>query len=81
MEGGSGSWVVSTNGTCKAVAFLNVCALYMSAFAIISITGDRYCAVIWPFTTLNAIGRTKVVAISVWILGIICSLPEVRKFD
>lgn len=72
------SWLAD-NFTCKLFKFVQVFSLYLSTFVLVLIGLDRFLAVKYPMKTLSTKRRCNRLVITVWILSLLLSSPQVRK--
>lgn len=70
------SWLAD-NFTCKLFKFLQVFSLYLSTFVLVLIGLDRFLAVKYPMKSLGTKRRCNRLIITVWILSLLLSSPQV----
>lgn len=70
------SWMAD-NFTCKIFKFAQVFSLYLSTFVLVLISLDRFLAVKYPMKALNPKRRCNRSVITVWILSLLFSSPQV----
>ncbi|XP_014102594.2 gonadotropin-releasing hormone receptor isoform X1 [Bactrocera oleae] len=68
----------STDFVCRTMSFFRVFGLYLSSFVLVSISIDRYYAILKPlkFST----NRGRIMLAIAWIASVICSTPQAFVF-
>ncbi|XP_006819806.1 adipokinetic hormone/corazonin-related peptide receptor variant I-like, partial [Saccoglossus kowalevskii] len=61
---------------CKLLSFLKVFPLYLSSNILVSMSLDRYWAIVHPLSVSNADKRGKVMLWMSWAIAGLCSLPQ-----
>ncbi|XP_055333879.1 gonadotropin-releasing hormone receptor-like [Paramacrobiotus metropolitanus] len=73
-------WLAS-EGVCKVMMMARIFGLYSSSFNLVAISIDRFCIIMYPFTTMtSANDRVKSMVAAVWVLSAVCSLPQAIVF-
>lgn len=62
---------------CRLMLFFRTFGLYLSGFIVVSISFDRYFAVLRPLALPEANRRGKVMLFLAWAGALVCSLPQV----
>ena len=70
------SWTAGDIG-CRLLMFFRAFGFYLSSFILITISLDRYFAVIHPLSLTDGSRRGKLMLIIAWLCGIIASAPQV----
>ncbi|XP_067621028.1 adipokinetic hormone/corazonin-related peptide receptor variant I isoform X2 [Eurosta solidaginis] len=68
----------STDFVCRLMSFFRVFGLYLSSFVLVSISIDRYYAILKPLKFSTSRGRIML-AIA-WIASVVCSAPQAYVF-
>ncbi|XP_017473984.1 PREDICTED: gonadotropin-releasing hormone receptor-like isoform X1 [Rhagoletis zephyria] len=68
----------STDFVCRLMSFFRVFGLYLSSFVLVSISIDRYYAILKPLKFSTSRGRIML-AIA-WVASVICSTPQAFVF-
>ncbi|XP_011692495.1 PREDICTED: tachykinin-like peptides receptor 99D [Wasmannia auropunctata] len=68
-------WLFAGTFYCKISEFIAVLTIFVSVFTLMAISIDRYMAIIYPLKPRRGKKMTLCVAIVIWIIGIILSLP------
>ena len=66
--------------SCRILMFFRALGFYLSSFILISISLDRYFAIAHPQSLNDANYRGKLMLILAWILSVIASIPQVRRY-
>lgn len=70
------SWLAG-DFACKLMMFLRAFGLYLSSFIIISITIDRFYAIVKPMEVDKVYRLNKLLLACAWLLSFLSSLPQV----
>lgn len=69
------------NFACKAFLFLRAFGLYLSSNVLICVSLDRYFAVLHPLRVTDARRRGRMMLACAWGFSLVCSFPQVNKFE
>jgi hypothetical protein len=58
---------------------LRTFGLYLSSLVLMSLSADRYCAVLHPLKVVNAYKRVRVMLVFSWIVAGFLSIPQVSQ--
>lgn len=64
---------------CRLLTFFRAVGFYVSSFILVSISLDRYFAIMRPLSITDADTRAKMMLFISWLLSIIASIPQVRS--
>ena len=63
---------------CRILMFFRILGLYLSSFILVTISMDRYFAIVHPLSLNDADKRGKIMLILAWTLSVVASIPQVR---
>ncbi|GFO14807.1 gonadotropin-releasing hormone ii receptor [Plakobranchus ocellatus] len=66
---------------CRGLMFFRAMGFYLSSCIVVSISLDRYFAIMRPFSITAADTRARLMLVTSWGLSIVASIPQVRIFD
>ena len=64
---------------CRVLMFFRAFGFYLSSFILVTISLDRYFAILHPLSLTDADKRGKLMLGFAWIFSVIASTPQVRK--
>ncbi|CAG5130602.1 unnamed protein product [Candidula unifasciata] len=65
---------------CRLLTFFRAVGFYLSSFILVSISLDRYFAIMRPLSITDADLRAKVMLLISWLLSIVASVPQDGQF-
>ena len=63
--------------TCRVFAFFRIFGLFLSSNILISISLDRFFAIVFPLSSRKAICNVKVMLGAAWVVSILSATPQV----
>ncbi len=63
---------------CRILMFFRAFGLYLSSFTLVTISLDRYFAIMRPLSLNDADKRGKIMLVLAWVFSFVASIPQVR---
>lgn len=64
---------------CRVLMFFRILGLYLSSFILVTISLDRYFAIVHPLSLNDADKRGRIMLILAWCFSIVASIPQVGQ--
>ena len=74
------AWLAG-DAMCRFMMFFRALGFYLSSAILVSISLDRYFAIIKPLSNPGAGYRAKMMLVVSWILSVVASIPQVSSFN